>query len=256
MAEVELTKNGAVATIRLNRPERKNATTPELWRLLGDYTAEVREDSNVRAVILTGAGTAFCAGADTGASFPKTPAEARTRMSRAHSVVTNLYNMEKPVIAAVRGPAVGSGFSLALACDFLLASETARFSYAFSRIGLVGDCGALFLLVQRLGLQMAKHLAYTSRIIDSAEAREIGVTFRTLPDNELDGAANDMATELAAGPTMAIGVSKRLMQKNWATLEDFLPNESLAIPLMNTTHDAAEGIQAIREKRLPRFTGA
>ncbi len=256
MAEVELVKHGAVATIRLNRPERKNATTPELWRLLAEYTAEVREDGAVRAVILTGAGTAFCAGADTGASFPKTQAEARARMARAHGVVLSLYNMEKPVIAAVRGPAVGSGFSLALACDFLVASETARFSYAFSRIGLVGDCGALFLLAQRLDQQAAKYLAYTSKIIDAAEAKEMGVSFRTVADAELNATAEALAAELGAGPTYAIGVTKRLMQKNWATLEDFLPNETLAIPLMNATQDAAEGIQAIREKRPPRFIGA
>jgi 2-(1,2-epoxy-1,2-dihydrophenyl)acetyl-CoA isomerase len=250
MAEAELLKEGAVATILLNRPERKNATTPELWRLLGEHLAELEYDSTIRAVILTGAGDAFCAGADVGVNFPKTPAETRERLGRAQTVIARLHSLPKPVIASVRGPAVGSGFSLALACDFVLASETARFSYAFTRLGLVADAGLLYLLSQRVGMVRSKELIYTGRFISGTEAEQLGICNHMVADTRLEEDAQKWASELAAGPTLAIAASKRLLHQAWTSLEDYLPQEQLAVPLM------AEGIAAIREKRPPKFIGA
>jgi 2-(1,2-epoxy-1,2-dihydrophenyl)acetyl-CoA isomerase len=256
MAEVELSKRGAVATLLLNRPERKNATTLELWDWFERRVGEVEADAEIRALIVTGAGQAFCAGADTGGSFPKTRAESLARVVKAQRIVARLHGLNRPVIAAVRGPAVGSGFAIALSADFIFTSETARFSYAFTRLGLVADAGALFFLKQRLGEQRAKELAYTSRMVDAAEALQLGISFRNLPDAELDAAVNAFGAELAEAPTFAIGVTKRLLQKNWTSLEDFLPEELLTVPLMSTTDDAAEGIAAMREKRKPRFKGS
>jgi 2-(1,2-epoxy-1,2-dihydrophenyl)acetyl-CoA isomerase len=255
MAEVELTVEDGVATVMLNRPHRKNATTPELWRQLGEHVGQVAVDTSIRAVVLTGAGEAFCAGADLGESFPANQVEARARVARCHQIIGGLYNMEKPVIAAIRGPAVGSGFSMALCCDFIITSDTARFSYAFSRLGLVGDAGALFLLQRTVGVRAAKELAYTSRFVGAEEALRLGISFRNVPDDELGPTVDKLATELAAAPTYALGITKRLLQRNWGVLEDFLPEELLTVPLMSTTADAAEGIAAMREKRPPRFEG-
>jgi len=255
MAEVELDRLGSTAVIRLNRPERRNATTTELWNWFERRIDEIDADSSIRAVILTGSGEAFCAGADTGASFPKNTAEGLARVSRVHRIIPRLYNLNKPVIAAVRGAAVGSGFAMALAADFILVSETVRFSYAFTRLGLVADAGALFFLQQRLGVQRAKELAYTGRFINADEALSLGIAYRKLADAQLMPEAEAFAAELAKGPTFAIGITKRLLQKNWTSLEDFLPQELLTVPLMSTTQDSAEGIAAIREKRPPQFKG-
>jgi 2-(1,2-epoxy-1,2-dihydrophenyl)acetyl-CoA isomerase len=255
MPEVELERDGTVATLRLNRPERRNATTPELWRLLGALAAEVENDPAVRAVILTGAGEAVCSGADVGAGFPKTRAEARSRMALAQQATARLYNLQKPVVAAVRGPAVGSGVALALCADFTLASETARFAYAYTRIGVLGDAGALYFLAQRVGMVRAKDLAYTGRFVDSAEALALGLCERRVADTELAGEAASLAARLAEGPPLAIGATKRLLQQAWPNLEAFLAQESLAVPLLAGSGDAAEGIAALREKRPPRFRG-
>ena len=255
MAEIEVRKNGTVATLILNRPERKNATTPTMWPLLGEYLAEFEHDAAVRAVILTGAGGNFCSGADVGGTFPKTVPQMRERLANAQEVILKLHNLSKPTIAMVRGHAVGAGLSLAMACDFIHAADNAKFSYIFTRRGLAGDAGALVLLTQRVGLVRAKELIYSGRMVAAAEALQIGLCQRVLSDAELDSAVDAAAAELADGPTFAIGTSKRLLHKVWTSLAEYLPAEQNAALLVGSSEDATEGIAAIREKRAPKFSG-
>jgi 2-(1,2-epoxy-1,2-dihydrophenyl)acetyl-CoA isomerase len=256
MADVEVLMRDGITTICLNRPARKNATTPELWTLVETAVMNAADSQDVRCVVITGAGDTFCSGADTGASFPRNAGESRSRMAKAHGVITRIYNLGKPVITSVRGAAYGSGLSLALCGDFLITSNTAKLCYAFTRLGLVGDCGALYFLSERLGSQLGKFYAYTGEVISGADAAARGLALKCVADDELEAETAALAARLAQGPTLAISVSKRMMQRRYSVLEDFLSTEFLAIPLIATTADAAEGLQAAREKRRARFLGA
>ena len=173
---VLLTKNAGIATITLNRPAAMNSLNQALTVELAAALADVRQDASVRVVVLTGNGKAFCAGGDLNyLSSLDTPAACRDFINQAGANVEALLNLEKPVIAMVNGVAAGAGFNIALACDLVFCASTVKFAQSFSKVGLVPDCGGLFLLPRLIGLHKAKELMFTADLIDAAQALALGL---------------------------------------------------------------------------------
>jgi 2-(1,2-epoxy-1,2-dihydrophenyl)acetyl-CoA isomerase len=256
---VIVTKESGVATVTLNRPDKLNALSGDMYHeLAGTFTALGADDAT-RSVIVIGAGRAFCAGGDVGSMGGMGASEIAAGRKRTQShqrMIKSLHNLEKPVIAAVRGPAAGIGASIALACDLIVASETGYLMMAFKNIGLPPDGGAVFLLAQHLGIARAKELVYTARKLPVAEAKEMGIVMKVVPDGELEAEAGALALELAASATYALMLAKKMFQSMYVpTLEMLLEMEILAIGGARLTHDHSEGIKAFLEKRPPKFLG-
>jgi 2-(1,2-epoxy-1,2-dihydrophenyl)acetyl-CoA isomerase len=256
---VDLEIDGAVATVVLNRPEKLNALDAEMRQSLCDIFGRLRFDDGVRAIIVTGAGRGFCSGADVermGAS-PEDLRAGRQRMQQgAHTFLRTLHAIEKPVVAAVRGPAVGIGWSIALACDIVVAAKSARFSQIFRRIGLAPDGGAIWFLTRRIGMAKAKELVFSARFVEAEEALALGLVNHVVDEDALMPKASSLAADFAAGPTFALGLAKKLFHAAVApSLDDYLDLESLVQPQLHHTRDNAEGVAAFREKRPPKFTG-
>lgn len=254
---VELIVEGAVAKVVLNRPEKLNALTYEMRQQMREYFERLRFDEAIRAIILTGEGRAFCTGADVGRMQRGDLRTEREKLQGgSHIFLRVLHSIEKPVIAAVRGPTVGIGWSLALACDLIVASETARFSQIFRRIGLAPDGGAVWFLTRRIGLARAKELVFTARFVEAQEALSLGLVNYVVPDDELMAKADALAADLASGPTFAFGLAKKLFHMaSGPTYDDFLDYEAFVQPQLDQTADHKEGVAAFREKRQPKFVG-
>ncbi len=254
---VEMNVEGAVATITLNRPEKKNALTVEMREGLIAHFQRARFDDDIRALVLTGAGEAFCSGADVDRMGDSDGRAARHRLQKlSHTYMRTLHAIEKPVIAAVRGHAVGIGWSLALGCDMVVASETAVFSQIFRRIALGPDGGAIWYLTRRLGMNLAKELVFTARVVGAAEALKLGLVNHVVADGDLMGRTMEMARDMAEGPTFMFGLAKKLFHMAPSvSLEDYLEMEAMVQPQLNRTQDHQEGKAAFREKRKPRFIG-
>ncbi len=253
---VKLDKDGAVATLTLDRPDKLNAMADPMWDALHAHLGALAQDESVRAVILTGAGRAFCSGGDVGGMARSDIVSGRARSQRRHRAITALYQLEKPVVAAVRGAVYGIGNALALACDLVIASETARFSMVFKKVGLVPDGGAIFFLTRQLGIARAKELVYTARPVAAAEALGLGLATRVVPDERLEAEARAVALELAQSATYALALAKKLFHGMAVpTLEMLLEMETLASGVARLTHDHKEGVAAFKEKRPPRFLG-
>ena len=251
-----VTKQDGVATLLLNRPDKLNALSEEMYHGIADHCAALDADDEVRAIILTGAGRAFCAGGDVGSMGGYDVVTGRKRSQKHRRTVVNLYNVEKPVIAAVRGPAAGIGFSLALASDLIVASESAYFLAAFKNVGIPPDGGAVFFLTQYLGIARAKEIAYTARRIPAQEAKEMGLVTKVVPDDRLEQEALALARELASSATYALRLAKRMFQSMYVpTLEMLLEMENLAVCGARLTHDHKEGVEAFKARRQPKFLG-
>jgi len=251
-----VTKQDGVATLLLNRPDKLNALSEEMYHGIADHCAALDADDEVRAIILTGAGRAFCAGGDVGSMGGYDVVTGRKRSQKHRRAVVNLYNVEKPVIAAVRGPAAGIGFSLALASDLIVASESAYFLAAFKNVGIPPDGGAVFFLTQYLGIARAKEIAYTARRIPAQEAKEMGLVTKVVPDDRLEQEALALARDLASSATYALRLAKRMFQSMYVpTLEMLLEMENLAVCGARLTHDHKEGVEAFKARRQPKFLG-
>jgi len=247
-----------VGTITLNRPEVMNATNDQLYRELAGLLREIADDAQVGCVVVTGAGRGFCAGADVKSMNPDMKLLARRKRHRwiLNDILRPLASLEKPVIAAVNGHAVGAGFNMALAADIIIASEKAVFSQIFTRLGLVPDLGGMYLLTRVVGLNKAKELCFTARKIDAREALDLGIANRVVPAEELMTTAMALAREIAAGPPTALAMIKTLLnQSSNSSLEQMLEYESYAQTLAYTTPEHREGVAAFREKRPPNFRG-
>ena len=248
-----------IATITLNRPDALNATTDGLYQELSGLLKSIAQDREIGCVILTGAGRGFCAGADLKArKDDATPLERRDRHRWIlKDVLEPLFRLEKPVIAAVNGPAAGAGFNIALACDFIIASEAATFIQAFARVALVPDLGGLWLLARVVGIARAKELCFTARKVGAAEALQLGIANQVVPHDQLLAEARRVASTIAAGSPTAMAMTKNLLNKSGdVTLEQMLEYESYAQTIAYLTPEYEEGVRAFREKRSPDFAGA
>jgi len=256
MAEVETSRDGAVLTITLNRPDVLNAFTAEMHRQLVGAFKEARKP-DVRAVVVTGAGRGFCVGQDLN-EFGEAARDIAGRLRKNyHPTVLAVRELEKPVLAAVNGPAAGAGLSFACACDLRLAAESATFVPAFINIGLVPDMGGTFFVRRLLGTARAFEWMTSGRRLSAADALEWGLVSEVVPDEQLATRAAEWAAELAAMPTRGIALSKRLFDHAAeATLEEQLEREAQLQAVATQTNDFREGVDAFLEKREPRFTGS
>ncbi|EAQ02441.1 probable enoyl-CoA hydratase [Pseudooceanicola batsensis HTCC2597] len=200
----------------MNRPEARNALDVPMRQELADLIAEIRDDDRVKAVILTGAGGVFCAGGDLrGLKEKRTSAQSYKRIADLHVWLPSLVNLEKPVIAAVDGPAFGGGMNLALAADFVLASDNARFCQVFGRIGLVPDLAGMSLLPRLVGLQRAKELVFSGRTLRPDEAKEMGIVHSVHAPDQLQDAAFALARRFCNASTLAIGLAKNILNQSF-----------------------------------------
>ncbi len=251
-------RSDGVVTVTMNRPARKNAANGTMLRELLATFDDAATDRHDRVMVLTGAGDAFCSGADLGdpdvAGRPGDPG--LVQMRALGDVALRLHRFPKPTIAQVGGVAAGAGMSMALGCDLVVASDAARFSQIFSRRGLSLDFGASWLLPRLIGLHRAKELAYFAEIIDAAQALEFGLVNRVVPAAELDGFVRDWATRLADGPPLALSMTKSMLNNSFnLSMDQALEEESRSQAVNFATADTMEAITAFIEKREPRFEG-
>ena len=261
MSTVNLHRRGGGAVIELNRPDTMNAWNKELGRDLLDAVTACAEDPAVRAVMVTGAGRGFSSGADLKAGFDPTP-EGRPDVLTVlrdvyHPIITGIRRMEKPVFAAVNGPAVGIGCSLALCCDLVLAAESAYFLLAFANIGLVPDGGSSLFIPARIGHARAAELAMLAERLPARQALEWGLVNRVHPDDELQESAHAMLERLANGPTRSYAGTKRQLNAwIYTGMEDQLELEATIQQEQAASSDFVEGVTAFVQKRPARFTGS
>lgn len=248
-----------IATITINRPEAANSINLEFSKDLLSAILRCDDDPEIRAVVITGKGDLFCAGGDLkefinqGQHLPYHIKEITTYL---HSAISRMIRMDAPVIAGVNGFAVGAGMSLALASDFVLATPSARFSVAYTRVGLTPDGGMSYILPRIIGLKRALELTLTNRVLSAQEALEWGLVNKVVHEKELIAQAEALAAQLALGPPISLGISKRLLHMGWnETLETQMENESQSIAHVSRTLDAKEGMGAFLEKRTPNYKG-
>lgn len=248
-----------VAHITLDRQEAANSIDLNLARQLMHTVLRCDDDPAVRAVVITGRGSTFCVGGDLksfAAEGERLSLHLREVTTYLHAAVSRLTRMDPPVIAAVNGTAAGAGMSLACACDFVLAAESARFTMAYTKVGLTPDGSSTYFLPRLVGLRRALELTLTNRVLSAEEALDWGIVSRVVPDGKLVEEAETLATDLASGATAALGASKRLLYGGWTeTLETQLEHESQAISDISRTADGREGIAAFLDKRAPSFEG-
>lgn len=256
-SDITVEHSKGLAIVSLNRPDKLNALTLEMRVELMDTFRDIQTDPQIRAVLFRAEGRAFCAGADISTMGKDDVWGDRARLYRAHQMILSIFNCEKPVVAAVRGPAVGIGLSMALACDVVLLSETAKLGQVFRKVGLAPDGGAAFFLQNLIGRQRATDLAFSARLVPADEALSLGLASQVHSDDALDTAALDYAADLAAGPTFALAGTKRLMRAAMQpSLESFLETEAIVQGQIIKSTDHAEGIDAFLSKRKPVFRGA
>jgi enoyl-CoA hydratase/carnithine racemase len=252
-------RHEGVVTVTMNRPARKNAANGRMWRELLATFDDVAGDRDDRVMVLTGAGDAFCSGADLGdpsdvAGRPGDPY--LVQMRALGDVALRLHRLAKPTIAKVGGIAAGAGMSMALGCDLVVASESARFSQIFAKRGLSLDFGASWLLPRLIGLHRAKELAFFADIISAQKAAEFGVVNRVVPDDQLDAVVSEWATRLAAGPPLALSMTKTMLNNSLGlSMDQAIEEETRSQAVNFGTADTMEAIGAFTQKRDPKFRG-
>jgi 2-(1,2-epoxy-1,2-dihydrophenyl)acetyl-CoA isomerase len=244
-----------VATLTLNRPESTNAMNMPMRAALRDAIYSIRQNRSVRAVILRGAGTAFCSGGDVRGMTVQSAEEGRNRIDDLHSWISQLVDLDRPTIAAVDGVAYGAGFSLALAADFVIASSRARFCMPFMKLGLIPDCAAFYTLPRAVGLTRAKELIFTAREVSADEARGMGAVLEVVEPETLHTRAAGIARALADASPVAFGLSKRALNISLGSdLRTMLELESVTQAVAFTTDFHREAVQRFRDKATPLFT--
>jgi len=253
---IKYSVSGGIATIRLNRPDQRNALDLVMRAEIGQAVAAVRDDDDIRVLLLTGSGGSFCAGGDLKSlSESKRPILAnRKRIRDLHIWFRELLNLEKPVVAAVDGPAFGAGINLALAADFVLASPTARFCAVFARIGLVPDLGGFFLLPRIVGLMRAKELIMSGRIVDADEALSLGMIMEIHPQEKLEAAALKWCHRLLQAPTGTIGMAKSILNQSFNLDQQALVDlEAYAQAVTMETEDHRTRVAEFLDKKPLRY---
>lgn len=246
-------KNGAVAEIAFNRPEKKNSLRPEDLALLSRHL-DSAVASGARCLIVRGEGGSFSAGRDIAGADPATDDNEGVLKRVINPVVRRLRELPLPTIAAVEGPCLGIGFGLAFACDIVLAADDAVLGSPFRNIGCILDCGGHYVMAQRIGAHRAFELIYTGRLISGREAAGLGLVNRSVGAADLLGEARRMAAQIADGPTEAFRISKRLLLKA-ADFDTVLELEAEGQAEALRTADGVEGFKAFQEKRRPKFQG-
>ncbi len=254
-----MNKENSVAWLRINRPEVLNACDIETLKKLQSIFKESETDPEIRCVVLTGVGRAFCAGADLqslktrGSGKPLSLGD--DLREGFNPIISRIRNMEKPVIAMVNGVAAGAGLGLAFACDLRMMSETARFVEAFAKLGLIPDSGATFFMPRLLGVTKSMELAFTGEGIDARESEKLGIVNKVVPSDQLEKETKILAEKLAKGPR-GIGLSKRAINRALTLdMEGALEYEAYLQEIAGQTQDHKEGVRAFIEKRPPSFEG-
>ncbi|MCB1631179.1 MAG: enoyl-CoA hydratase/isomerase family protein [Pseudomonadales bacterium] len=256
---IEFTREAAIARITLNRPDSANGISLEMASELLQASLDCRHDDSVRAVVLGANGRMFCAGGDIN-GFASNATRLQSHLKELtlllHAAISNLARMRAPLIVAVNGAAAGAGFSLALCGDLVLAARSARFTLAYTAIGLVPDGGATYFLPRVVGLRRAQELILSNRRLAAEEALEWGIVTQVVEDTELPEAATALATRIASGPTRAFGAVKRMLAASYhSTLETQMDLEGSEIAAASVTADGREGVSAFLAKRAAVFTG-
>ncbi|MBI4515751.1 MAG: enoyl-CoA hydratase/isomerase family protein [Deltaproteobacteria bacterium] len=260
--ELEVQQDGPLLRLRLQRPERRNSMTREMLAQLIAAIENAPDNEEVRVVVLSGEGEHFCAGMDLvavnteGDKKPRA-GDIQRRMPRgANRLISAMLNVQLPIVCGVRGWASGLGCHLALASDFTIASETARFVEPFVKRGFTPDSGGTYLLQRLVGLTRAKQMLLLGRELDGRRAAEWGLVYAAVPDADLEGATEALVAELAGAATIALGLTKWLMHRALdVDLADALSNEAFALELAARSKDFKEGMTAFAQKRPPRYQG-
>ena len=246
-----------VGKITLNRPNRYHAFIREMSLEFQDALDECNEDENVRCILITAEGKAFCAGQDL-SEFPKANKIDFNKIITEHynPIIHKVRNIEKPVIAAINGVAAGAGASIAICCDIIVAAKSASFVQAFSKIGLIPDSGGTFFLPRLIGMQKATGLMMTGDTISASEALKIGMIYKVFEDKVFEEESWKIAKKLSKMPTKALGITKRLLNNSYINnLNDQLDLEKECQVEAGNTKDFIEGVEAFLEKRMPKFKG-
>jgi enoyl-CoA hydratase/carnithine racemase len=263
MKEILYEKDGHVATITLNRPAKRNAYSETMVHEILEALADARDDDGIRVAIVTGAGKGFCAGGDIGRDF-QYPARYRGHRMESmlemrenmHVLIRFLDRFDKPVIAAVNGAAVAGGLTLALACDFRIAGESAKLGDTSLKFALIPDEGGAYFFPRFMGLDRALKMSLLSEVYPARQALELGLVTEVVADDQLMTRARELAARLAEGPPIAIRVTKRMMYKQRSMqLDNALEDAAMATLVTNYTDDVKEGTVAFHEKRKPSFKG-
>lgn len=257
MSSVLFAIQNGVGVLTLNRPEKFNSFTREMALLLQDILDECANNSDVRSILLTGAGKAFCAGQDLAELTSNNPPGFEQILSEHYNpIVSRIREMPKPVVAAVNGVAAGAGANIALCADIVVASEAASFIQAFSKIGLIPDSGGTFILPRLIGWQKASALMMLGDKVTAAEAERMGMIYKMLPEDNFADKALAIATTLAAMPTKGLALTKQALNASYTnTFAQQLQTEDELQFMASKTSDFKEGMTAFLEKRKPDFTG-
>jgi 2-(1,2-epoxy-1,2-dihydrophenyl)acetyl-CoA isomerase len=252
---LKVDRGDGVVTVTMNRPEKKNAIDTQMTEELIEFLTEVKTTESDRVLVLTGAGGEFCSGADLTPSAAASTSGLAS-MRRVSALVLALHELPQPTIAKLDGVAAGLGANLALGCDLIVASDRARISEIFTRRGLAIDGGGSWLLPRLIGLHRAKELAFFADIISAAEAERLGLVNRVVPVDELDAFVDGWAAKLAAGPPLALSMTKAMLNASAGmSMADAVEREAVAQSLNFTTNDTAEAMLAFVQKRPPEFKG-
>ncbi|MDR9398635.1 MAG: enoyl-CoA hydratase-related protein [Salibacter sp.] len=258
MSELIQTRHeNGVAYIMFKRADKFNSFVREMALELQNQLKKADKDDSIRAIVLTGDGKAFCAGQDLKEAADDNGIELQKIVSEHYNPVIKLIRaIEKPVIAAVNGVAAGAGANIALSCDIVIATESASFIQAFSKIGLIPDSGGTFFLPRLVGMQKATALMMLGDKVSAKEAEDLNMIYKAVPDADFNSEIEKTATKLAKMPTKGLGLTKKLLNESWANdLSQQLQREDDIQTEAGQTHDYNEGVQAFLEKRKPNFTG-
>jgi len=248
--------NGSVGVMTIDFPEKRNALNAEARQEMERIVIQMRDDPAVRAVLITGAGGAFCSGGDITTFARQTPIEMRDRLKQQHRVTQMLYDLEKPIVTAVHGPAYGVGFNLALLGDVILASPKAKFCWSYAKVGIVPDGGGLYLLARMIGTQRTKVMFLTAEVVTAEQAQNMGIVHSIHSEETLMDEAMALATKLAAGPTRALGLGKAMLNRGMdMDFAGFLELEATGEAYIMETEDHQNAVTAFLEKRIPTFEG-